>query len=126
MDSVFITMEEFQHQIDCFCASQKHVNTIYFQVGDEIVVTEEFKYVDQLGWYVKVKVSNTYQFFIATEDLEMYYEAGKIASETDRQLSINYFQFKVDQALEEKNEEAFLFYVKQLEKYQQVSESLNT
>ncbi|UOQ42886.1 hypothetical protein MUN89_13035 [Halobacillus salinarum] len=116
MDSTFIATQEFNHPVDCFCASQKHANTIYFQIGDQIFISEGTKFVESLGWYVRVVVNQSYQFFIHADDLEALLETEKIKSAFDVSLETNFYEYKINQALDEKDENGFHTYVVLLEK----------
>jgi len=115
MQSSFIVKRSFQHEAGCFCTGEQHTDIIQLQKGDRFVITQERKYVEHLGWYFQIIVNDDYHIYFLLTDLNKLYEHELICSELDLELAINYYEFKVDQALEQKERGAFDDYVQQLE-----------
>ncbi|QHE53570.1 hypothetical protein [Pontibacillus sp. HMF3514] len=115
MQSSFVVKRSFQHEADCFCTGEQHTNIIQLQKGDRIELTNERKYVEHLGWYFQIIVNESYHVYFLLSDLQKIYEYNLICSLLDLELEINYYEYKVDHALEYKEKEPFDFYVQQLE-----------
>ncbi|KON88196.1 hypothetical protein AF332_16210 [Sporosarcina globispora] len=106
MSELYIAIDHFDHQIDCFCPDADHVNIINIQKGDLIEVTPERKYT-MLGWYALVVVNGQRAFYMAIEDIERYFINECISSQLDIDLKINYLQYKIDQDLEAGDRDSF-------------------
>ncbi|MGA5688289.1 hypothetical protein [Cytobacillus pseudoceanisediminis] len=105
MSEIYIAIDHFDHQIDCFCDAD-HVNILHFQKGDLIEVTPERKYT-MLGWYALVVINGQQAFYMAIEDIERYFMSECISSQLDIDLKINYLQYKIDQDLEAGDKDSF-------------------
>ncbi|KGX86822.1 hypothetical protein [Pontibacillus marinus] len=116
MQSSFVVKRSFQHGADCFCTGEQHTNIIQLQKGDRFELTNERKYVEHLGWYFQITINESYHVYILLSDLQKIYEHSLICSLLDLELEINYYEYKVDHALENKEKEIFDYYVQQLEK----------
>jgi len=116
MQSSFVVKRSFQHEVGCFCTGEQHTNIIQLQKGDRFELTSERKYVEHLGWYFQIIVNESYHVYILLSDLQRIYEHNLISSLLDLELEINYYTYKVDHALENKEKETFDYYVQQLEK----------
>ncbi|KGP71415.1 hypothetical protein [Pontibacillus yanchengensis] len=125
MYSSFIVTAPFKHEVECFCSDVKHTNTITFRKGDHLYLTEEKRYVDDIGWYFKVLINDMYSAYFIITDLEKLYQMEYLHSLFDIELEINYYQYKVNQALDEKDEETFTDYVTKLEKRQKLLQNKN-
>ncbi|MCC3646566.1 hypothetical protein JGK52_07695 [Cytobacillus oceanisediminis] len=106
MSELYIAIEEFEHQVDCFCPDADHVNILHFQKGDFIEVTPDRKYTF-LGWYALVVINGQQAFYMAIEDIERYFRNEYISSQLDIDLKINYLHYKIDQDLESGNRDSF-------------------
>lgn len=102
-----IVRESFDHHIDCFCPSQDHYEVFHFKRGDLVEVTEESKYMMEMGWYFLLRINNQDSYYISIHDIESYYEDKKLSSILDLELEINHLEYKVDQALILNEEEQF-------------------
>ncbi|MCD5323292.1 MULTISPECIES: hypothetical protein [Pontibacillus] len=120
MEYTWIVTKSFEHKIDCFCSGEPHTSKIPFQKGDRIELTDEVKNVEPMGWYVRIIMNQTYQVFVHIDDLEDFYEHHLIQSEMDLDLQRNYYQYKVNTALDEWNQDQFSHYVNKLEEVQDV------
>lgn len=115
MESTFLVTKSFKHKVDCFCSSKHHKNTIPFQRGDRIELTEDIKNVEPLGWYVRIVVNESYQVYVHIDDLEQFHDQKLIRSEMDLELEYNYYSYKVNASLDHKDQERFMYYVQKLE-----------
>ncbi|KMY51760.1 IDEAL domain-containing protein [Peribacillus loiseleuriae] len=109
----FIALKTFEHQIDCFCPGGEHAEILILNEGDIIEVTNERKFTMR-GWYFLVSINNKNMFFMAHDDLEMYFMKEQILSVLDLDLHINYLQFKINEALDVGDETTFLNYTNKL------------
>ncbi|WP_243292111.1 IDEAL domain-containing protein [Bacillus sp. FJAT-47783] len=115
----FVVINEFTHVLDCYCPYCQELNHFEFQKGDIIELTEEQKFLPEMGTYILVQVNKEYRFFIALEDLDYYYKKENICSTGDLQLKENYLRFKIDEALDCGDKESFHFYVYQFNEIQE-------
>lgn len=116
----FVTINEFTHMLDCYCPYCQELNHFDFQIGDIIELTEEQKFLPEMGTYILVKVNKEYSFFIAAEDLDYYYKKENICSLGDLQLKENYLRFKIDEALDCSDKESFHSHVHQFNEVQEL------
>lgn len=108
-----IAKETFTHQIECFCPGSIHATTLTINKMDIIeVITNEQNFTYNNGWYVLAIINNHGHFYISLEDLEQYFELGKLVSDLDLDLKVNYLHFQIDQALEKRDEALFLNHTK--------------
>ncbi|WP_163581419.1 IDEAL domain-containing protein [Gracilibacillus saliphilus] len=114
MNRDFIVGQSFSHQIECFCPGSIHTEVLRIEQADIIKVTNERKYIIGNGWYFKAVVVDYYCFYIALEDLEYYNAKGQILLMEDIELSLNYLNFQIDQALDNKDEANFRLFSEQL------------
>jgi hypothetical protein len=110
----FVAIKTFDHQIDCFCPDDIQAKVLSIRKGDIIEITNERTFMTEKGWYFLIRVNKQDDFHIALEDLEQYYLNEKLLSLIDVELMLNYFQFKIDQALDTGDEELFLNFTKKL------------
>lgn len=109
----FIVVNNFSHQVDCFCTGEVHSEFITFKQGDVIEVTNDRKFT-MAGWYFLLLINNHYPYYIAIDDLEKYNKHEQILSIVDIELKINYLQFQINQALDTNNKVTFLDYTPKL------------
>lgn len=114
MHEHFIILENFLHQVGCYCPGQSHQYVLEFQPGDVWLISDEPKYVDCLGWFLLIEVNNEYSFYMHVEDIEELYNNGNICSIMDLELKINYLSFKVNEALDTHDRESFFLYTDEL------------
>ncbi|SFL73109.1 IDEAL domain-containing protein [Gracilibacillus orientalis] len=124
MNRDFIVVQSFSHLIDCFCPGSIHTEVLRVEQADIIRVTNERKYIVHNGWYCKAIVDDHYYFYIALEDLEHYYTKGQILAMEDIELNLNYLNFQIDQALDNKDESNFKLFSKQLMEVNQLKVKL--
>ncbi|WP_100403530.1 IDEAL domain-containing protein [Bacillus sp. FJAT-42315] len=115
MASQFVFVRPYEHQVDCFCPDQSHCRTIEFRQKDCLTITSDKRHVDVLGWYFLVGRNNEDFFYINIEDLENLYMKGFLYSKEDLELRLNYLQYKINEALDQRNEEAFHSFSTQLQ-----------
>lgn len=116
MIQYFIATETFTHQIECFCPGSIHATTITINKMDIIEVINQQSFAFNNGWYVLAILNSHGHFYIALEDLDQYFHLGRLVTEFDLGLKLNYLRFQIDQALEVRDEELFLTHTKQLKK----------
>ncbi|KOP63686.1 IDEAL domain-containing protein [Priestia megaterium] len=125
MDTHFIIMKPFCHEVGCCCPEQQHQHMINFRQGDIWTITNNRKYVDGLGWYCLIDINNEFQFFIYVDDIQELHAKGSICSIWDLDLKINYLNFKINKALDTYDREAFLSLSNELRHTQQVKSKMN-
>lgn len=114
MIQYFIATETFTHQIECFCPGSIHATTLTINKMDIIEVINQQSFAFNNGWYVLAILNSHGHFYIALEDLDQYFHLGRLVTEFDLGLKLNYLRFQIDQALEVRDEELFLTHTKQL------------
>lgn len=125
MDTHFIIMKPFCHEVGCCCPEQQHQHMINFRQGDIWTITNNRKYVDGLGWYCLIDINNEFQFFIYVDDIQELHAKGSICSIWDLDLKINYLNFKINKALDTYDREAFLSLSNELRHTQQAKSKMN-
>jgi hypothetical protein len=124
MKKHFIILEPFQHQVSCCCPGEKHHHVIEFRQYDVWTITDDWKYVDCLGWYSLIEVNNEFQFLMHVEDIEDLYTKGIICSILDLDLRINHLRFKINEALDAYDRELFLSFSFDLNNLQEMRSKL--
>ncbi|MFL0365888.1 IDEAL domain-containing protein [Pseudobacillus sp. 179-B 2D1 NHS] len=114
MSEYFIATETFEHQIDCFCPEGDHADVLKINKGDVIEVTNEHKFTMINGWYLLVKINDQYVFYMALADLEQYCIKERILSILEINLKMNFWRFKINEALDTGDEASFLSYTNRL------------
>ncbi|WHY67743.1 IDEAL domain-containing protein [Neobacillus sp. SuZ13] len=114
MIQYFIAKETFTHQTDCFFPGSIHATTLTINKMDIIEVPNEQSFTFNNSWYVLATINNQGHFYIALEDLDHYFYQGKLVTDFDLELNLNYLQFQIDLALEKRDEELFLNHTKKL------------
>ncbi|MCM3601265.1 IDEAL domain-containing protein [Robertmurraya korlensis] len=104
----YIAVNTFDHQIDCFCPDADHSEVVTIHRGDIIEISPERKYTVINGWYALVIINQSCSFYMAVEDIEWYFTKEQLISMLDVDLQINYYQYKINQALDEGDEKAFM------------------
>jgi len=106
----FIVKETFKHKKECFCPDQAHAHEVSIHAGDVIEIINDRRYIVDKGWYFLISLNNLCDFYLSLEELEHYYVKGVIESTADVELSLNYIQFKVNEALDTGDEELFFHF----------------
>ena len=114
MNSPYIAAKTFDHQIDCFCPDNDHSEVVTIHKGDIIDVTPERKYSVINGWYVLVILNQRCSFYVAVEDLEWYFSKKQIVTMLDVDLQMNYYQYKINEALDDGDEESFMTFTEKM------------
>ncbi|SIS45033.1 hypothetical protein [Salimicrobium flavidum] len=78
-----------------------------FRAGEKIELIGEPFFVDQMGWYIGVTKQGEEPFPMATEAIDDGYAKGVMRTFFDLELELNYHTYKIDEALENKEEELF-------------------
>lgn len=110
----YIAVKTFDHQVDCFCPDVDHSEVVTILKGDIIEVTPERKYTVINGWYALVIINESFSFYIAVEDLEWYFSKEQIVTMLDVDLKLNYYQYKINQALDAGDEKSFMNYTEKM------------
>ncbi|WP_129730994.1 IDEAL domain-containing protein [Ectobacillus funiculus] len=121
MNSNFVTLKSFEYELNCNCPER---HPIYFSAGDILTIEEERRYVDGMGWYVLITINDEYNMFMFLEDIEHLRMKGTICAISDLDLRINYLRFKVNEALDTRDKEAFLIFSSELGKVMNLREGL--
>ncbi|KGX84965.1 hypothetical protein [Pontibacillus litoralis] len=112
----YLVTTAFKHEVDCFCTEIRHTNTIIFRKGDRITLTEECQFVEEIGWYTKILLNEMYTAYVVLEEIESLNKMGYLRSFIDIELEINYYEYKVNEALDNKDAHTFHCYVERLER----------
>lgn len=120
----YIAVKTFDHQVDCFCPDEDHSEVVTIQKGDIIEITPDRKYTVINGWYALVILNESFSFYIAVEDLEWYFVKEQIITMLDVDLKLNYYQYKINQALDEGDEETFMNFTERMNDSNELKERL--
>ncbi len=120
----YIAVKTFDHQVDCFCPDADHSEVVTIQRGDIIEITPERKYTVINGWYALVIINQSFSFYMAVEDIEWYFTKEQLISMLDVDLQINYYQYKINQALDEADEISFMNYTERMNDSNEMKEKL--
>ncbi|MBT2755583.1 IDEAL domain-containing protein [Mesobacillus foraminis] len=124
MIQYFIAKETFTHQIDCFCPGSIHATTLTINKMDIIEVTNDQSFTFNYGWYVLARMNNLGHFYIALDDLDQYFAIGRLVTDFDLELRLNYLRFQIDHALEINDEELFFNTTSQLKESSELKKKL--
>jgi hypothetical protein len=114
MTTSYIAAKTFDHQIDCFCPDDDHSEIVTIQKGDIIDITPERKYTVINGWYVLVILNQRCSFYVSVEDLEWYFIKKQMVTMLDVDLQMNYYKYKINEALDEGDEESFMTHTEKM------------
>jgi hypothetical protein len=120
----YIAVKTFDHQVDCFCPDADHSEVVTIHRGDIIEITPERKYTVINGWYALVIINQSFSFYMAVEDIEWYFTKEQMISMLDVDLKINYFQYKINQALDEGDEISFMNFTEKMNDSNEMKEKL--
>ncbi|SHT05490.1 Uncharacterised protein [Mycobacteroides abscessus subsp. abscessus] len=120
----YIAVKTFDHQVDCFCPDADHSEVITIQRGDILEITPERKYTVINGWYALVIINQSFSFYMAVEDIEWYFTKEQLITMLDVDLQINYYQFKINQALDEADEISFMNFTEKMNDSNEMKEKL--
>jgi len=121
----YIAVKTFDHQVDCFCPDADHSEVVTIHRGDIIEITPERKYTVINGWYALVIINQSFSFYMAVEDIEWYFTKEQMISMLDVDLKINYFQYKINQALDEGDEISFMNFTEKMNDSNEMKEKLH-
>jgi hypothetical protein len=114
MTTSYIAAKTFDHQIDCFCPDDDHSEIVTIQKGDIIDITPERKYTVINGWYVLVILNQRCSFYVSVEDLEWYFIKKQMVTMLDVDLQMNYYKYKINEALDEGDKESFMTFTEKM------------
>lgn len=120
----YIAVKTFDHLVDRFCPDADHSEVITIQRGDILEITPERKYTVINGWYALVIINQSFSFYMAVEDIEWYFTKEQLISMLDVDLQINYYQFKINQALDEADEISFMNFTEKMNDSNEMKEKL--
>jgi hypothetical protein len=120
----YIAVKTFDHQVDCFCPDADHSEVVTIQRGDIIEITPERKYTVINGWYALVIINQSFSFYMAVEDIEWYFTKEQLISMLDVDLQLNYYQYKINQALDEADEISFMNFTEKMNDSNEMKEKL--
>ena len=121
----YIAVKTFDHQVDCFCPDADHSEVVTIHRGDIIEITPERKYTVINGWYALVIINQSFSFYMAVEDIEWYFTKEQLITLLDVDLKINYFQYKINQALDEGDEISFMNFTEKMNDSNEMKEKLH-
>jgi hypothetical protein len=103
----FVLLKTSVIEVECPCTNCEGLKKIEVKKGTILTITPDRKFVDSLGWYVLIDFDEKFQVYINIHDFEKYYFENIFCSFIDLDLKLNYLEYKLDESLDEKNEEAF-------------------
>jgi hypothetical protein len=103
----FVILKNSVIQIDCPCTNCEGLKKIAVKKGSILTITPEKKFVDNLGWYFLIDFNKEFQVYINIYDFEQYYYQQIFCSLLDFDLKYNHLEYKVNQALDERDIVAF-------------------
>lgn len=113
MENTLYVMKPFRYEKgnqNCSCHQ-----TVRFTKGDQLNFISPPFFVDHIGWFIRIQKNEGEPFSVSTDFIETLLTKKAVCTELDLMLAINYQQFKINQALDEKNEELFLVHSKAME-----------
>ncbi|MCA0972092.1 hypothetical protein LCM20_15905 [Halobacillus litoralis] len=93
---------------------------VRFQKGDHLHIIGEPFFVDHIGWYACVQQNEEDPYPMSAEFIDELYHKGALRTSMDLDLSINYHQHKIDEALANREEAVFLSHTQQLNTIQTI------
>lgn len=120
----YIAVKTFDHQVDCFCPDADHSEVVTIHRGDVIEISPERKYTVINGWYALVIINQSFSFYMAVEDIEWYFTKEQLISMLDVDLQINYYQYKINQALDEGDERSFMNFTEKMNDSNELKDKL--
>lgn len=94
------TYEKGSRQCSCH-------QTIRFDKGDRLHIVQNPYAVANRGWYVLVRKNEEGAFPMSAQFVQDLYDRRAVSTKMDIQLALNYHTYKINQALEWKDEESF-------------------
>ena len=79
-----------------------------FQIGEHLEIVGEPFYVDHIGWYVGVVKQGEEPFPMSADFIDELYAKDALRTSVDLSLELNYHTYKIDEALENKEEQLFM------------------
>lgn len=122
----FVVRRGFDHQIECMYTDGPPIENVQLRKGDILTVTYERKFVDTLGWYSLIGINGHYQFYMSMKELKGIYQQGKICSALDLELQLIHHNFKLNEALDTNNREAFLEFSEQRREVQELLDAISS
>ncbi|WP_077623556.1 hypothetical protein [Sediminibacillus massiliensis] len=124
MSRHFIAIKPFSHQVDCFTPGEEQPHSVEIKKADILTINSERKYIIGAGWYFLIGINDHSNFFISVSDLEKYYTSGSFSSVTDIELNLIYWQYKLNQALDDADELQFGYVAKELTELESLKQKL--
>lgn len=124
MNHRFVVLKTCVFLVDCPCSNCGGSKSIEVRKGSIITITPEKKYVDNIGWYFLIDINKEFQVYINIHIFEENYNLKKYCSLLDFDLKLNYLEYKVNQALDDKNEIAFNQFSKALNDMMELKQSI--
>ncbi|MYL30101.1 MULTISPECIES: hypothetical protein [Halobacillus] len=81
--------------------------TIRFEKGDRLHIVQNPYAVANRGWYVLVRRNEEGAFPMSARFVQDLYDKRAVYTKMDVQLALNYYTYKINQALESKDEQSF-------------------
>ncbi|MFS0861982.1 hypothetical protein [Fredinandcohnia sp. 179-A 10B2 NHS] len=124
MKHSFVMLRTGVMEVVCPCTHCEGMKKIEVRKGTIITITPDKKYVDGLGWYFLIDFNWEYQVYINIHDFEHYYFQEIFCSLVDFDLKYIYIQFRLNQALDERNKEAFNYFSDELIQLNKLKETI--
>ncbi|RBW71019.1 hypothetical protein [Bacillus taeanensis] len=121
-----IALQHIEHQIECFSPyyNQTQLKTGIQKInkGDIIELTNQRKFLFDIGWYTLVIINNENQLYMSLDCLLEHLENDQLCTIFDFQLEVNYWQHQLDKSLEERDREKFFTASEKLNHYNNIAD----
>ncbi|KHE67680.1 hypothetical protein [Halobacillus sp. BBL2006] len=117
MNKTFIALENFRYAnpFKCLCGPQ----TLNINKKDRLYFLSAPDYNERLGWYIPIQRNQHIRFHMYLNDLQLLYQNNQVCSELDVELAIIYHQYKVDQALDQRDDHLFIKHMQILQDWKE-------
>jgi hypothetical protein len=119
----FVVLKDYLYQPNCYCLNGQ-LQEMVIKRGYTLTITPEKKYIENIGWYFLIDIHSKYQVYISIYDFEKFYKQELICSFFDLDLELNYLEYKVNQALDAKDQTAFNHYSSEFVQLKQLQASV--
>ncbi|ARI76641.1 hypothetical protein [Halobacillus mangrovi] len=115
MHETIVVLKNFQFEkpTPCLCEPQ----TYKINKKDRLYILGDAHFNEIHGWHIPLQRNQDVRFHMFLDDLEELYKQKVVCPEMDLELAANYHQFKVDQALDDKNYGLFIKHTNLLQEW---------
>lgn len=126
MKHCFVILKNSVLEVECPCTKCEGLKKIQVKKGAILTITPDKKYVDGIGWYFLIDFNKEFQVYINIHDFEHYYFQQIFCSFLEFDLKYNYIEYKVNEALDDRDKVAFIHFSNELKNLTQLREYITT